>query len=307
MHGFHGVLVISVAVFTLGACVDDLPEQWELTDTRLLSARYRPDAAPERAFAQPGESGELEFFITAPPPNTPSFTWGFLLCLGTIAPTGEALCLEAPFQTEIQTSAVMDVPAFPVQVPAASGGLLSHINILGIFCSAPQGLAVSVPDLDLSAGFETCEPAGGEVNRFQLSIPIEPESPNQHPVFASNAIAINGLIDPWPAPGPDPRCDGTDPTRPVIPLGTGEQDILLRTTAESQEPVGEDTEDLLFSHATSAGELDRFFSTPNGGDFEASVGWTRPGADSGSIVRFAFTLFDQRGGATWTLRELCLE
>jgi len=141
----------------------------------------------------------------------------------------------------------------------------------------------------------------------------------------------------WPARDPSlplPWQDcASDPTLLKLPSNSGEHTLRARFDPSDREQyqyeiesngvkvVRQDREALLLSHAITSGggELDRFFSKLDPGDpdseAEISFAYTPPKQsknaedripENGRLVRFYFTLRDERGGVDYTTRELCV-
>lgn len=138
----------------------------------------------------------------------------------------------------------------------------------------------------------------------------------------------------WPALEQPPPWEGcaADPNLLQVRAGGEEHTIRLRFDASDREryqyeievnsenTLRDGRESLLISHAlsTQGGELTRFFSLlddPDEGEAEISVGYKPPEArdnseqrvpENGRLVRFYFTLRDQRGGVDFATRELCV-
>jgi hypothetical protein len=117
------------------------------------------------------------------------------------------------------------------------------------------------------------------------------------------------------APG-DP-CAGT--TIPQATAGTGALEIRFIVDRDDREalpdgesPAGDLRETLTLSHLATGGDLERQFSVIEPTDTRAppsvSLDWRAPkdAPATGTLVRFAFVLRDGRGGADWTLRDLCV-
>lgn len=144
-------------------------------------------------------------------------------------------------------------------------------------------------------------------------------------------------VVPWPArdpnlPLPWNGC-ASDPSLLQVATGSGEHTLRARFDPSDRElyqyeiestgviEVRTDRESLLLSHALTrgGGELDRYFSKlyPEEPDAEAEISFTytppKQSAEgelrvpeNGRLVRFYFTLRDERGGLDFTTRELCL-
>lgn len=125
-----------------------------------------------------------------------------------------------------------------------------------------------------------------------------------------------------------------DPSLPKVRVGSGDHELRIRLDGSDREPyqyeierngtptIRDAREALLVSSAlsTEGGELSRYFSElrEDRPDAEAELSLTytpppargkkagEPVAQNGRLVRFYFTLRDQRGGVDFTTRELCL-
>ena len=299
--------LVLVAAMSTG-CVDDLPEQWQLEDHRLLAARWNPNDASDRAWVRPGELGAMEFFFVDPPRRPTEGTWGLVFCDGTVAPTGEAFCLTDEVDLRLETTPQSTVPPFAIDVPPDPRG--TDLVALGVFCSGPDGDTIPVPAIQADELVERCEPTIGDINRFQFAVPYEQGGEtNVRPSFERAVVSIDGVLDFWPAASSEPECEGPTPTRPVIRAASPPVDLVVVADAADREALPEDggLEDLTFGHVASAGTLDRFFSVIDDRTPEVRVEWEPPASvPPGGLVRFAFVVTDGRAGTDWIVRELCI-
>jgi hypothetical protein len=318
------IAIVTLSLTFLGAgCIDDLPLVQVIEDTRILAARMEVDGEPARAWPRPDETGVVSFRVVDPT-DTASVGWGFVVCPAMITPTGLKTCAGDPLDIVIEVPTA-DVPMVPVSFPAAALTGVDDVLMQGVFC--PDG----TPTIDLEAMDVTCE--GGDEPRQLVNYTIHIERDglgNMNPTIIPDALTFAGA--PWSEPTstpPETGCAAMAGTA-ELPLATrsaapemgfdamGDEapaELIIVTGDQADRetyPAGDETgqEDLVFAHYSTLGSPSRQFTVIDEDETEAELEWTHPAvediAEGGTLVRFFFTLTDQRGGTDWTNRHLCV-
>jgi hypothetical protein len=136
---------------------------------------------------------------------------------------------------------------------------------------------------------------------------------NHNPSLEDDPILLGGSSWVLPeSPEALEPCAQVAGTSELPSISTEERTVELELTSEGddREATAEEAgEYLLVSSYSTAGELDRTFSTVewNGAD-SISLEWAVPreAPQEGRLVRFYFVSRDDRGGVDWTQRALCL-
>ena len=329
MHWKLKRYVAKTVVFFLGSvlavgCGTDFDPGSLILDLRVLAVETTIDEDTLRANPNPGETVNVRVGAFGPTPNE-AMTWAATACLSLGAPFGGiAPCEGAFLANEAQLEATTALPAFDFGIPIDAAERATQVQVLGLVCP------VGVPDLtvlaDPQAGFgdAPCTDPEDPGEPFVLTVPLEDDAtlntPNVRPFFATGAFAVDGA--PWPAEaGFDSACNEESRLR-FSRQQVGTVDITISGfTPEDRETFSffsdeprelvTDRERLLISHFTTAGELERQFSSLEDDDeLEQTVEWDLPPPEeiptAGRPVRFVFVVRDGRGGTSWTERNLCV-
>lgn len=294
-------------VVTLGAigCDDPLEPLERIEDLRVLGARVEVQGDPQRAAPAPGESVSVRWLVAAPELR-PALGWALAACVAKKTNVGIPSCETPPFATVTSATAEPSVPELLLTIPAAVDPSQSpRIAVLGSICQGalPQG-----------RGETSHCPDGAQGTQVSLEFELaRPKDVNSNPRFAELPLLFDGAE--WTAPDELPAaCVSSD--LPQVSAGSGVHEVALAVAADARDAVPQEGdldashESLLLSHFSTAGELERAFSTlgTDMASTEARVPWTAPKSapPEGLTVRFWFVVRDFRGGSDFLERALCV-
>jgi hypothetical protein len=302
------VLLGFVGLLLSAACGPTFDPASLIQDTRVVGARVEVEGAPERATPAPGETAHVTWLVTAPE-AIPPLAWTFVACVsGMAGGAGGPDCLAAPLARFDGTDRP---PRISVPVPAETDlGRGTSLVVYGQVCAG----AGSTPVFEPRSGLPGC--TGGRGTTVSLDVPLLLGADANHNPKAERAFWLDG--EPWPA-GDAPCAQG-----PRVVAGTPDHVIRAATDGGDREvytsfvgvpPVPTPArERLQISQFTTAGELKSQYSFVEATDLRAAptveVTWEAPDADEvppdGLPVTFTFVMRDERGGADWTTRSLCV-
>lgn len=281
-----------------------------IKNARVVGARTEVDGAPDRATPMPGETADVTWLITAPDP-IPPLAWSFAVCAPRGAGrSGAASCSDVLVRFDGNASPPR------IAVPVPPGAELRDATSLVVYGQICFGDGAA-PTFDPSSGMPSCTGGRGTTVSFDLPLQVGAEA-NHNPV-AERAFTLDG--EPWPSPrvGDDPCAFG-----PKVAAGSADHVIANRTDAGDRESytalIGDPPvpmavrERLQISQFTTAGELASQFSFVEAADDRreapVEVKWAAPPVaevpPEGRAVTFTFVTRDDRGGADWTARSLCV-
>jgi hypothetical protein len=202
--------------------------------------------------------------------------------------------------------------AIPVPSAATLGGAASVV-LYGQICAG----ADAVPTFDPQSGLPGCTEGRGTT--VSLEVPLQLGADANHNPTADRAFTFDGTA--WPA-----RAVGDDPCALGPRLVAGSKDHAIGNTADGGDrerytvvlgdpPVATPArERLQISQFTTAGKLKSQFAFVEAIDESAAttvdVTWEAPESAevfaSGTPVTFTFVVRDERGGADWTTRTVCV-
>jgi hypothetical protein len=151
---------------------------------------------------------------------------------------------------------------------------------------------------------------GVVTQRVSLEVFLDSDSAsNENPDLGPARLLLDG--DLWQADSQD--CDEAGVLG--VDADGAAHVIELELTEEAREPQdrfldGVSVETLQISHFATAGLLERRFSSvsPDSDDFVQHLSWSAPSDEDGpDRVGFYFVVRDQRGGASWLTRTVCIE
>jgi hypothetical protein len=280
--------------------------------TRVLGARIEVEGAPDRASPMPGETANITWLVTAPG-ATPPLAWTFAVCRpGEVGGKTSLGCVDAPL-------AVFDGTASPPRIalqvpPAASLGGAASLVVYGQICDGSD----SAPSFDPQSGLPpTC--TGSRGTTVSLDMPLQVGSEANHNPTADRAFTFDGAAWPADVAGDDPCVLGPRVTAGskghVIGNSTDGGDRERYTVVLGDPPVATAArERLQISQFTTAGKLKSQFAFVEATDESAAgtvdVTWDAPEPAEvtaiGTPVTFTFVVRDERGGADWTTRTVCV-
>lgn len=291
-----------VGLSFLAGCGPEFDPASRIESTRVLGARLEVEGSPGRASPKPGETVDVTWLVTSPD-ATPPLAWTFVVCpLGTA--TGSPACLDAPL-------ARFDGTAAPprISIPVPSNTAATSVAVYGGICAG----AGSTPTFDPQSRLGSCT-RGGHGTTVSFDAPLQVDDANHNPV-ADRAFTLDGVT--WPA-----RSAGEDPCAQGPRVSAGSKDHVIGDTTDGtdREPytalagVPPTRERLQISHFATAGKLKSQFSfveaTDESPTTTVDVTWDAPEAAdlpaAGVPVTFTFVVRDERGGADWTTRGLCV-
>jgi hypothetical protein len=303
-------LLLGIAgVLFLAGCGPTFDPASLITDTRVVGARLEVEGAPDRASPAPGETVNVTWLVAAPG-VAPPLGWAFAVC-GAGAGSATA-CLEAPLARFQGTTSPPRI-SFAVPAEAVLGGATS-LSLRGGVCAG----AASTPQFDPRSGLAICS-NGGHGTTIALDVPVQRGGAANHNPTADRAFTLDGAAWPAPAAAPDPCAQG-----PRVAAGSKDHVIGNLTAGIDREAyvvaVGAPPvmiparESLQISQFTTAGKLEGQFSFVEAADENVTttvdVDWDAPEAadvpPAGEAVTFTFVVRDDRGGADWTTRTLCV-
>jgi hypothetical protein len=194
----------------------------------------------------------------------------------------------------------MSPPQISVQVPSwATTSLL----VIGQVCAG----ADSVPTVDPRTGLPGC--SRGRGTTVSLALPLQLGDDANHNPVADRAFTFDGAE--WPA-----RAASDDPCTLGPRVAAGSKDHVIGNTTDGvdRERYAMARERLQISQFTTAGRLKSQFAFVEATDERTAttvdVTWEAPETAevpaAGTPVTFTFVVRDERGGADWTTRTLCV-
>lgn len=313
------LVLFTGALFTgaLFGCGSDLEPGSFIERPRVIGAELAVVGAPERPIPRRGETVAVRW-VVARPEEAPSatFTYFMAACEAEASPAGHAFCAEEPFAFAERAAPSEDAPTLELSCPE---GLAEgrQLLVFGVLC--PEG----APDLDAVVGAqELDDDTVCTVGRGQLisqSLRVDRDAENTSPRWPEDAVLRDGV--PWQSSvcgdGGVTWSLSADPARDFFEIGfAGFSDDLREsyevTTRDQPPRTVEQRESLLISHLTTVGEMERQFSRIDDDESpDPVVEWTFDLAEgelpaTGRTVRFHLGLRDQRGGASFQERSLCV-
>jgi len=298
-----------VGILFLTGCGPTFDPASLIASTRVVGARIEVEGAPDRASPKPGETANVTWLVTSPD-TTPPLGWAFAVC-GTGAGSS-ASCFQAALARFDGTTSP---PRISIAVPSeATLGGATGLTLNGGICAG----ADSMPQFDPQDGLASCS-NGGRGTTVSLDIPLQFGGDANHNPTAERGLTLDGAA--WPAPGA-----ANDPCAQGPRVAAGSKGHVIGSTTEGSDreaytvmmgdpPVAIPArESLQISQFTSRGKLKSQFSFVEAADQNATttvdVAWDAPEANevpaAGEAVTFTFVVRDDRGGADWTTRTLCV-
>jgi len=232
-------------------------------------------------------------------------------CVAAPVQIGIPSCESPPFAAASTEPAQVTELRLEFTVPERAALVTPRVAVLGTVCDG-AGVAADAP-----WPTEHCEGADAPLS-MSFEMDVVESMPNHNPEIAASALEWDDA--PWPDPGPlvdlPAACAAVAPSDalPHVPVGSAHR-IALRTREEDRETLppdgvsGPTRESLLISYAATAGEIERPWSTVGPeGPVDVSVGFTAPRAApaEGLLARIYFVVRDQRGGADFAVRAVCV-
>jgi hypothetical protein len=289
-------------VFTCG-CDEPLLERQTVTELRVLGARAEAAAEPERAELLPGEEARLRWLLAADQATT--FSARIEFCQATPAKFGEASCAAEPFAQASANSSSSEDLEFSFRVPAAFRDGDEWLARLAV-CEQGE------PRLPANAAARCSE---GSVLEASYRATVASDQANHNPELADDRLRLGKAL--WVGEElqvPGAACnDGL----PSLALGKSAQVTftLLGDDRESLEgkaatDYGAEREALVFAHFFSESGLARPYSQIESEQepaaFEVELTPSAEGLSRDTVADFYLVVRDDRGGADWLRRQLCV-
>ena len=309
---FSAFFIFSVfSVFSvLAGCGPTFDPASRIESTRVLGARIEVEGAPDRATPKPGEIADVTWLVTSAD-TTPPLGWAFVVCpLGTAV--GSFGCLDMPLARFDGTATP---PRISILVPSSAAlGTATSVVVYGEICAGPG----STPHFDPPSDLAGCA-GGGHGTTVSLDFPLQLGDEANHNPVADRAFTFDGAA--WPAlsatddpcgQGPRVATGSRDHVIGVTTNGADRESYTARTGTPPKATVTR--EQLQISQFATAGKLKSQFSfvetTDESPATTVDVTWDAPEAAevpaTAAAVTFTFVVRDDRGGADWTTRRLCV-
>ncbi len=296
MSDVKRALAVSLLLSLGVGCGDPLVDQQRIVDTRVIGARVEVVAEPERATPTVGEDARLSLFVAGPDEAPPSVSFRLDVCSAEATTSGQTRCRET---LTTATGAGDTPPEVTFTMPRSHAE--TRVAMVGIVCdSEVSAVNAAWPNWSCDSGKRT-------LVSYEISPGGEGAS-NQNPDASRDQLRIGDSV--WVASEMSETCEGDV----LLHVNADEEHIVRWQTApENRETIEGGREGLLLTHLATAGELDRPFSAvqenENGGAGRAEVTWKAPKVSAGDtkVVSFHFVVRDERGGADWVQRRVCVD
>lgn len=285
------------------ACSDPLKPAQLVSELRVLGARVEVEGDRERAAPAPGERASVRFLLAAPELE-PIHGFSLRVCAAAAGYVGPPRCAGGALASARSTEPGSAAPELSFELPS-DFDVQAHprLAVVGVVCPA------STP-LD-EGEYGSCE---GSVEPLRVALELglpRGDDINHNPAFVAQPLALDGAL--WNAP-PTATWSCEDGTLPAVRAGSGSHAIEVSVEAASRErlprALGVDPgeESLRLAHFSTAGDLERPFSSVPAGAEALSVAWHAPASvdPAASLVRFWFVIRDGRGGSAFVQRALCV-
>ncbi len=290
---------VMCAVLLLSACGDDFAASWLLEEPRVVGAELEVVGSPERPIPARGESVDVRWVVAAADLDD-DFTWVAGACEAQPSPVGRPICAGEPFFVAGSETPTTEAPTFRIEVPLEIDAE-NEVLMLGVLC--PQG----IPNAQLGNSRElnintVCTEGQGQI--LLQSIRTHVDTENISPVWPDPAIFVDGQV--WRG---DECFEVSAASTVEITLGEfpeSMRETYLRTTNDIPPREVELREVLLVSHLITHGELSRQFSAIDGESEIRPIEWEAPDIPPSEPVRVVLGLRDQRSGADFIERTLCV-
>lgn len=198
--------------------------------------------------------------------------------------------------------------------------------LIGVTCDSGKAYVDVNPDGSSLSSFFNCDlNKNGRMDRWVLTVPIQTDDEtNQNPTFGE--VYLNKKV--WPSDqelqieerfaekstAHDVPCknEATEKLLPAVKSGEVTAKIGFEFNASNfdsyQKRGASEREELWVAHFTTAGKLARAKSVLRKSGERVEVKWSTPreAPAGGMLVRFFFTVRDQRGGFASATRTLCV-
>ncbi|MEN9579189.1 MAG: hypothetical protein RJA70_2198 [Pseudomonadota bacterium] len=297
----------------LAACGEPLVMPQLVLEARVLGAQLSPLDEPrsQRAELAPGEFGRLRFLVASPEDvevqavvhvcRDAGTSLGAPVCAGELLASQRiAGNTREDLSLEFQLSETLDPGEdWLIWAGFCAGGRAKALSADRFACETGQ-------PLETFARFKAARPEDGRVNL--------------NPDLSDDRLSLGGRAwaeAPWLEAGE--ACASSELPRVIV----GETESLrFRLTGEDRQPRVDEAgqfgapsrESLTYSHAATLSGLERAFSAidhnSDAADFELEwdlgASASQPPDSEGRVETFYLVVRDDRGGADWLRRQVCL-
>lgn len=298
--------VVALACASLVACGDPLVEVQTVRELRIVAARVEANEAPERSGLRAGEGGRLSWLVLSN--EAESFHAAVVICAAQATSRGLPECRSQPFFEAETEGSSSEALSFEFGLPRA---LADDSEWLATVALCREGRAEVVD------GAGRCDGGGKVVEAFYRDV-VDAQEANLNPELDDDELRIAG--ETWTATAAadvGEACDEAE-SLPTIRRGRDTQ-ISFELGGDDRQrlPPQQDAsastrESLLFAHYFTQPGLERPFSVieADNGDAEFAlqlrVDDDVPLSADGVVAEFTLVMRDERGGADWLRRQVCL-
>lgn len=277
------------------ACDDPLRDPALIDRPRALAARVEVVGDATRATPRVGESVRVRWLLLGP--NGPLSVAGELhACVDADVSSGVPRCEGAAYTRAVVARPVVAQPAPPAStepVATFTVPVAGRLLVRGAFCEAGRPVLPAGFDADDYLAARCDSGAVPLLVSSTIDVAVDQESVNRNPDATTLQRSLSGVRI---AAVLSPCSDGTS-----LKSGTT---ALVRLTVP--EALAEPGESLLVQHLTSAGKLQRAWSTPGPGDRELTLELTAPTVAVATELSLTQVVRDGRGGVSWVTDQLCV-
>jgi len=298
LHAARSAALLAL-VWMMG-CGDEPDPGSLILSARVIGAVTEVEGAPERAVPASGETFSVRWVVAQPTHGPESFTWQLAACVARPSPVGRPFCVDAPFFVAEGARGV-EAPSVRIQVPAELGDD-AEVLLLGVLCreGAPALSAANPRELN---AFTVCTEGIGQI--VAQSLRVASAMDNLRPRWPENAPRWAG--GEWPEVGECVAVPKQGVELAFVELEGVTRDTFDVPTEDVPPQIVELHEALIVSHHATAGELERQFGVLDDDETPSPFTWKPAELTERTTVRFYFGLRDQRGGADFLMREVCVD
>ncbi len=296
----HAARAVALLALVWLGCGDEPDPGSLILSARVIGGVTQVEGAPERAVPASGEAFSVRWIVAQPTRGPESFTWQLAACVARPSPVGRPFCVEPPFFLAEGARSV-EAPAARIEVPAGLGED-AEVLLLGVLCREGVPDTSAVNPRELSA-FTVCTEGVGQIVAQSLRVASAAE--NLRPLWPENAARWAG--GEWPGPEECVVVPKEGVELAFVGLEGVTRDTFGVPTEDVPPQIVELREALIVSHHATAGELERQFGVLDDDEAPSPFTWKPAELTERTTVRFYFGLRDQRGGADFLVREVCVD
>lgn len=293
-RSIRALLLAPSFVLAASACADHDRQPWWIDRPRVLALRVEDANDPTSALPAPGDEVRVRGLVVDPARDrTGERAWRFEACPASPESRDGLGCDGEPFASPRGRG--------PIDLTFGLPDVAGRVLLRGVVCTGGEPEAEAL----------RCADGGpdGDGEEVMLRISTSTDQANRHPRLDGSPTLDGdpipegqGCADPatrrWPA------APASGPTTPAL--------LAWSLGPEARERVDGEPEELLVSHAVTAGELERYYSIVQADEQEAKieVELEPPRVDEvpveGLDLRLVLVVRDDRGGVSWLTRVLCV-